>query len=85
MAAPPPVLRNDLSLDAYLATCEHAGLRNVRGHGVGLLPIVQLPGALMRGYLRFTRAIAPLCLRFDWSESEWTAKWGVMLAVYGFK
>jgi ubiquinone/menaquinone biosynthesis C-methylase UbiE len=77
--------RNDFSLAVHLDACKTAGLRNIRGHGVGLLPIIALPGPLMRGYTQLTRLLAPLCSRFNWSEAAWTAKWGVMLAIYGFK
>jgi SAM-dependent methyltransferase len=80
-----PVFRNDFSLAAHLAACREAGLEDTRGHGVGLLPVVALPAPLMRAYVRMTRVLAPLCLRFNWSEAPWTAKWGVMLAVYGVK
>lgn len=80
-----PVVRNDFSLAAHLAACRGAGLRDVRGHGVGLLPVVSLPGPLMRAYVRMARALAPLCVRFNRSEAPWTARWGVMLAVYGVK
>jgi ubiquinone/menaquinone biosynthesis C-methylase UbiE len=80
-----PVFRNDFSLAAHLAACREAGLEDARGHGVGLLPIVPLPGPLMRSYVWFTRALAPLCVRFNSSEGAWTAKWGVMLAIYGSK
>jgi SAM-dependent methyltransferase len=84
-AAVRPVFRNEFSLQAHIDAGIGAGLVNIRGHGVGLLPVVDFSGRLMRGYVRLTRALAPLCLRFNWSESAWTAKWGVMLAVYGFK
>ena len=84
-AAATPVFRNDFSLAAHLAACREAGLEDVHGHGVGPLPVVALPWPLMRAYVRMTRALAPLCLRFNRSESRWTAKWGVMLAVYGVK
>ena len=84
-AAARPVFRNDFSLAAHLAACRAAGLEDAHGHGVGLLPVVALPGSLMRAYVRMTRALAPLCVRFNWSEAPWTAKWGVMLAVYGVK
>jgi SAM-dependent methyltransferase len=84
-AAARPVYRNDRSLGAHLAACSEAGLEDIHGHGVGLLPVVAFPARLMPGYVRLTRALTPLCLRFNWSEAAWTAKWGVMLAVYGFK
>jgi ubiquinone/menaquinone biosynthesis C-methylase UbiE len=80
-----PLFRNNFSLEAHMAACKKAGLQNIHGHGVGLLPVVAFPGPLMNGYLQLTRALVPLCLRFNWSESAWTAKWGIMLAVYGFK
>jgi SAM-dependent methyltransferase len=82
---PIPLFRNDYSLEAHLAACREAGLRHIRGHGVGLLPVVPLPGPLMRGYTRLTRLLTPLCLRFNRSESAWTARWGVMLAIHGRK
>ena len=84
-AAARPVFRNDFSLAAHLAACRAAGLDDAHGHGVGMLPVVALPGPLMRAYVKMTRALAPLCVRFNWSEAPWTAKWGVMLAVYGVK
>lgn len=80
-----PVFRNDFSLAAHLAACREAGLEDTHGHGVGLLPVVALRAPLMRAYVRMTRSLAPLCVRFNWSEAPWTAKWGVMLAVYGLK
>jgi ubiquinone/menaquinone biosynthesis C-methylase UbiE len=80
-----PVFRNDYSLEAYLAACKEAGLQDIRGHGVGLLPVVALPGSLMRRYVQLARMLAPLHLRFNWSESAWTAGWGVMLAFYGHR
>jgi ubiquinone/menaquinone biosynthesis C-methylase UbiE len=85
LAATKSVFRNDFSLAAHLAACRMAGLQDVRGHGVGLLPVVSLPRRLMRAYVRMTRALAPLCVRFNRSEASWTARWGVMLAVYGVK
>jgi SAM-dependent methyltransferase len=80
-----PVARNDFSLAAHLDACVAAGLEDTHGHGVGMLPVLALPGPLMRAYVRITRALAPVCLRFNRSEAPWTAKWGVMLAVYGVK
>jgi hypothetical protein len=79
------VFRNDFTLGAHLAACRVAGLDDVHGHGVGLLPVVALPGPLMRAYVHMARALVPLSLRFNASEAPWTAKWGVMLAVYGVK
>jgi SAM-dependent methyltransferase len=80
-----PVFRNDFSLASHLDACAAAGLEDTRGHGVGMLPAVALPRPLMRAYVRITRALAPLCIRFNRSEAAWTAKWGLMLAVYGVK
>jgi SAM-dependent methyltransferase len=80
-----PVFRNDFTLAAHLAACAAANLEDTHGHGVGLLPVVALPGPLMRAYVRMARALMPLCLSFNRSEARWTAKWGVMLAVYGVK
>jgi SAM-dependent methyltransferase len=77
--------RNDFSLGAHIVACEAAGLQRVRGHGVGLLPVVNLPGPLMRGYIHLTRASRPLWMQFNRCEWAWTAHWGVLLAVYGFK
>jgi ubiquinone/menaquinone biosynthesis C-methylase UbiE len=77
--------RNDFSLEAHIAACRAAGLRDIHGHGVGLLPVIALPESLIGGYIQLTRALRPLCLGFNWWESPWTAKWGVMLAVYGVK
>jgi len=84
-AAARPVFRNDFTLTAHLAACRDAGLEDIHGHGVGLLPVVSLPAPLMRAYVRLSRALTPLSLRFNRSEASWTAKWGVMLAVYGVK
>jgi SAM-dependent methyltransferase len=84
-ASGPPVFRNNFSLAAHLDACGAAGLQDIHGHGVGMLPVLTLPPALMRAYVRITRALAPLCIRFNRSEAAWTAKWGLMLAVYGVK
>jgi SAM-dependent methyltransferase len=84
-AAARPVFRNDFSLEAHLDACRAAGLDSVHGYGVGLLPVVALPGPLMRAYVGMARTLAPLCVRFNRLEAPWTAKWGVMLAVHGVK
>jgi SAM-dependent methyltransferase len=81
----PSPFRNDFSLEAHVTACREAGLENVHGHGIWLLPVLQLPSWLMLAYVHFSRGMSPLATRFNWSEAAWTAKWGVMLAVYGFK
>jgi len=79
------VFRNNYSLAAYLQTCRAAGLTEIVGKGFMPLPVVPLPESIMHKYVWLAGKLEPQWRAFNKSASSWTAKWGVMLAIYGVK
>ncbi len=68
-----------------MEACEETGLIDVIATGVLPFPRMRLPAPLKSGYVRLTRKLGPLSMTFNRSRARWTAKWGLMLALYGVK
>ncbi|MBI4199946.1 MAG: class I SAM-dependent methyltransferase [Chloroflexi bacterium] len=76
---------NSLSWRVYTAAMERAGLMGCRVFGVRAFPLLQLPGALGRGYARLVRRSQRWWRQFDSSGSALSLAWGAIWAFTGMK
>jgi hypothetical protein len=81
----PKFYENSFAAERYIASLEHAGLRDIQLRGNRPFPGLTLPGFVERVYVLLMRGLMPFWRRFDGSSSAFSRVFGAGWWAWGQK